>query len=142
MKYFFSLFLSMISITTFSQSIKVADEMALTDFHLSALTQGKSYEWLDYLSNQIGGRMSGTVAAEKAVKWAENTMINAGFDKVWLQPVMVPHWERGVKEVAYYTVNNKKITVPICALGNSIATSKKGITAEIIEVKSIAEAEQ
>ncbi|MDP2088836.1 MAG: M20/M25/M40 family metallo-hydrolase [Flavobacteriaceae bacterium] len=142
MKYLIPLFLSMISITTFSQSIKVADEKALTDFHFAALTQGKSYEWLTYLSNQIGGRMSGTVSAEKAVKWAEATMKNAGFDKVWLQPVMVPHWERGTKEVAYYTLNKKKIKVPIAALGNSIATPKSGIAAQIVEVKSIAEAEK
>ena len=26
-----------------------------------ALNDGKSYEWLDYLSNQIGGRLSGSL---------------------------------------------------------------------------------
>lgn len=142
MKYFFSTLLLIVSISITAQSIKIDDEKALTDFHLSALTQGKSYEWLDYLSNQIGGRMSGTVAAEKAVKWTESIMKEVGFDKVWLQAVTVPHWERGEKEEAFYTHNTKKIKVPIAALGNSIATPKKGITAEIIEVKSIAEAEQ
>ncbi|MDP3353579.1 MAG: M20/M25/M40 family metallo-hydrolase [Flavobacteriaceae bacterium] len=142
MNYFFSLLFSVITITATSQSIKIDDEKALVDFHLTALTNGKSYEWLSYLSNKIGGRMSGTTSAEKAVIWGESTMKEAGFDKVWLQPVTVPHWERGEKEVAYYTFNNKKINVPICALGNSIATQKKGITAEIIEVKSIDEAEK
>ena len=28
-----------------------------------ALTNGKSYKWLDYLSNQIGGRLSGSLNA-------------------------------------------------------------------------------
>lgn len=142
MKYFFSLLLSVICISISAQTTKIDDEKALSEFHLSALTQGKSYEWLKYLSNQIGGRMPGTLAADKAVKWGEETMKNAGFDKVWLQPVMVPHWERGEKEKAYYTLGNKKVEVPICALGNSIATPKKGISAEVIEVKSITEAEQ
>lgn len=142
MKYFFSFLISIVSITITAQSIKIDDEKALVDFHFVSLTEGKSYEWLDYLSNQIGGRMSGTVSAEKAVKWAETTMKNAGFDNVWLQAVTVPHWERGEKEVAFYTFNKKKIKVPIAALGNSIATPKNGISAEIIEVKSIAEAEQ
>jgi len=41
--------------------------------------------------------------------------------------------------VAYIIVNNKKTTVPVCALGGSIATPKKGITAEVIEVHSIEE---
>ena len=52
---------------------------------------------------------------------------------------MVPHWVRGEKEVAYILINNKKTTVPVCALGGSIATDKKGLTAEVIEVHSIKE---
>lgn len=142
MKYFLSLLLSVLTYTASSQSIKIDDEKALVDFHHTALTQSKSYKWLNYLSNNIGPRMSGTVGADKAVKWGESTMKEAGFDKVWLQPVTVPHWERGEKEIAYYYFNNKKIKVPICALGNSIATPKKGVTAEIVEVKSIEEAEK
>ena len=31
-------------------------------FH-QALTIGKSYDWLDHLSNQIGGRLSGSLNA-------------------------------------------------------------------------------
>lgn len=108
MKYFLSLLLSVLTYTASSQSIKIDDEKALVDFHHTALTQSKSYEWLNYLSNNIGPRMSGTVGADKAVKWGESTMKEAGFDKVWLQPVTVPHWERGEKEIAYYYFNNKK----------------------------------
>jgi hypothetical protein len=142
MKYLISLILTFVSFTIAAQSSKVSEETILANFYTSALTKGQSYSWLNYLTNQIGGRMSGTVAAEKAVKWGEKTMLAAGFDKVWLQPVTVPHWERGEKEVAYYTFKNKKIKVPITALGNSIATPKKGITAEIIEVKSMEEADK
>ena len=29
-----------------------------------ALTNGKSYNWLDHLSNQIGGRLSGSLNAD------------------------------------------------------------------------------
>lgn len=141
MKYCFAFLFAFISVSINAQSLKVSDEKTLADFYTYALTQGKSYEWLQHLTTQIGGRMPGTVAADKAVKWVEKTMLDAGFDKVWLQPVMVPHWERGDKEVAYYTINNKKINLPIAALGNSIATPKKGLLAEVVEVKSIAEAE-
>ena len=69
-------------------------------------------------------------------------MKEVGLDSVWLQPVMVPHWVRGEKEEAYYTVNGTKKEVPICALGFSVATPKNGIRAEVIEVKSLEEAEQ
>jgi hypothetical protein len=39
------------------------------------------------------------------------------------------------KETAY-TDNKTKITVPICALGGSVATAKTGLTAEVIEAHS------
>ena len=68
-------------------------------------------------------------------------MKEVGLDSVWLQPVMVPHWVRGKKEEAYYTSKGQKKNVPICALGFSIATPSDGVTAEVIEVKSLEEAE-
>lgn len=108
----------------------------------SALTQGQSYEWLRDLTQNIGGRLSGSPEAEKAVLWGEALMKEVGLDSVWLQPVMVPHWVRGEKEVANYTVNGERKNVPICALGFSIATPKNGVTAEVIEVKSLEEAEK
>ena len=85
--------------------------------------------------------MSGSPEAAMAVKWGEKVMKEAGLDSVWLQPAMVPHWVRGEKEVAYYISNGKKVDLAVAALGGSIATPKNGITAEVIEVKSIKEAE-
>ncbi|WP_431164949.1 M20/M25/M40 family metallo-hydrolase [Tenacibaculum halocynthiae] len=108
----------------------------------TALTQGKSYEWLRDLTSNIGGRLSGSPEAAKAVIWGEKIMNEVGLDSVWLQPVMVPHWVRGEKEEANYTINGNKIDVPICALGFSIATPTNGITAEVIEVKSLEEAKK
>jgi hypothetical protein len=106
----------------------------------AALTDGKSYEWLRSLTKDVGGRLSGSPEAQKAVEWGEKLMNEVGLDSVWLQPVMVPHWVRGEKEVANYTVNGVQKNVPICALGFSVATSKEGVFAEVIEVKSLDEA--
>ncbi len=117
------------------------DSTHVKHFFNTALTEGKSYEWLRDLTQNIGGRLSGSPEAAKAVVWGEKVMKEIGLDSVWLQPVMVPHWVRGEKEVAYYTVNGIKKEVPVCALGFSIATPTSGITAEVIEVKSIKEAE-
>ena len=127
--------------TSLSAEEKV-DSTNIKQFFNSALTQGKSYEWLRDLTQNIGGRLSGSPEAQKAVEWGEKVMKEVGLDSVWLQPVMVPHWVRGEKEEAYYTVNGTKKEVPICALGFSVATPKNGIRAEVIEVKSLEEAEQ
>ena len=43
----------------------------------SALTDGKSYEWLRDLTQNIGGRLSGSPEAEKSVIWGEKLMKEA-----------------------------------------------------------------
>jgi len=106
----------------------------------SVLKEGKSYEWLRDLTQNIGGRLSGSPEAAKAVVWGEELMNLVGLDSVWLQPVMVPHWVRGEKEIATYTTQGKQKNVPICALGFSIATPDTGILAEVLEVSSLEEA--
>ena len=117
-----------------------SDEDQLRAIYTAALTEGKSYEWLDYLSNQIGSRLSGSSGAQRAVEWTKSELDSLGFDNVWLQPVMVPRWVRGTPEYAFIEASLGQTTqVPICALGGSIATPMGGIKAEVIEVQSIAE---
>jgi hypothetical protein len=122
------------SFFSFSQS----DEAMLKTFYDTSLTNGKSYEWLDYLSNQIGGRLSGSINAQRAVEYTKAELEQLGLDKVWLQPVMVPKWVRGTAEIAY-VVGNKGDNTPlnICALGGSIATPPEGLRAGIVEVNGI-----
>jgi carboxypeptidase Q len=117
------------------------DSLQLRKFYDEALVNGKCYENLRYLCKSIGQRLSGSAGAEKAVVWSKKLMENYGFDKVYLQEVMVPHWVRGAKEQAYIIDGNKRIPVPIAALGMSVATPAAGLTANIIEVKSLKELE-
>jgi hypothetical protein len=119
------------------------DKEQLKAIYNAALTQGKSYTWLNYLSNQIGGRLTGSVQAEQAVEYTKQKLDSLGLDRVWLQPVIVPKWVRGVPEFAYIE-SKPGITnnVPICALGGSIATPTGGIKANVIEVNGIEELEK
>ena len=111
----------------------------INDIYNEALSNGKSYEWLEYLSNDIGHRLSGSVNAERAVKWG-NEELSPISDKVWLQPVMVPKWVRGAPEYAHIeSTPGKTIPVPILALGGSISTPSIGINANVVEVKSFEE---
>lgn len=112
------------------------DSIAIKKFYNASLLEGKSYTWLDYLSNQIGPRLSGSLNAQKAVEWTEQELKDVGLDKVWLQSVMVPKWTRGVTEFAYIETDPGQTTnVPICALGGSVPTPIGGVKAEIVEVK-------
>lgn len=107
------------------------------------LTQSKCYKNLEYLSTKIGGRLSGSPEAAKAVIWAKKAMYDAGADTVYLQPCMVPHWVRGAKEQCY-SINPKTKQVThynICALGGSVATPKNNLPAEVVVVNDFEELE-
>ena len=64
-----------------------------------------------------------------------------GFDSVFLQEVMVPHWERGSYEECFYYEGNKKINLSILGAGGTVSTPFEGVTAEVVEVKSLEEVE-
>ncbi len=113
------------------------DEATLKTIYSTSLTNGKSYDWLDHLSNEIGGRLSGSKNAELAVQYTKAELEKLGLDKVWLQPVMVPKWERGDKEMAFFEVSGITNEVNICALGGSVATSKDGVSGQVIEVQKL-----
>ncbi|WP_228850898.1 M20/M25/M40 family metallo-hydrolase [Aegicerativicinus sediminis] len=137
MKNLFFLFaFAVFSITLTAQN----DEDIIKSIYSNSLTDGMSYHWLDHLSNQIGGRLSGSLNAEKAVEYTKTELEKLGLDKVWLQPVMVPRWVRGAPEYAYIQTEPGKTTeVNICALGGSIATPGAGVLGNVIEVKGIDE---
>ena len=100
-----------------------------------------AHQLLTELCTTVGPRLSGSPNAEKAVQWAKKKMEDLGFDRVWLEPVMVPHWVRGPVEKATVATNSsrKEIPLTVCALGGSIATPAAGVTAEVVEVKSFDE---
>src|SRR3990172_7514674 len=127
--------LVMFSLTGSAQTLPY-DSLALTLFKMS-LGSGKSYEALTELSTKIGHRISGSPQAEQAVQWTKKTMEEFGLENVRLEPVMVPRWVRGeVEEGSVILPDGKKIPVKITALGGSISTTAKGISAEVVEVHS------
>lgn len=131
------LLILLIGFQTYAQN---DDEKQIKKIFDAALTEGKAYDWLNYLSNQIGGRLSGSLEAQLAVEYTQAQLDSLGLDKVWLQPVMVPKWVRGIPEFAYMeTSPGVTSTVPICALGGSVATPLGGLKANVIEVKGIEE---
>ena len=118
-------------------------EQTISRIYTASLEQGASYQWLDHLSNQIGGRLSGSLNAERAVEWGKETLEGLDLDRVWLQKVMVPKWVRGTFEYANIeTSPGNTINVPVCALGGSIATPASGIRATVVEVQSFKELEE
>ncbi|MFQ5630171.1 MAG: M28 family peptidase, partial [bacterium] len=106
-----------------------------------ALANGQAYSMLRELALEIGTRLSGSPQAAAAVEWGRQTMQKHAFENVHLQEIMVPHWVRGSVEKA--TIINSPIVgtlkLTVCALGGSISTPELGITAEVVEVRSMEE---
>lgn len=116
------------------------DSLVVNKIYMEALADNTAYTNLEYLCTQIGGRLCGSVESEKAIAWAKKCLEEMALDTVYLQKLMVSHWTRGEKEVAYIKFNSSEIkNVHVCALGESVATPKNGITAEVVEVKSFEE---
>jgi carboxypeptidase Q len=119
--------------------LKAQDSLMLRKIYDEELVNGQCYGNLHYLCKNIGPRLSGSANAQKAIEWGKKLMESYGFDHVFLQEVMVPHWVRGAKEAGMIIDGKNKIPVPVAALGMSVGTPKEGITANVIEVHSLRE---
>jgi hypothetical protein len=118
-------------------SAQNSDSAIIRKIYTEALSNRVAHQNLGYLCNKIGGRLCGSAQAEKAVLWAKGLLDGMNLDTVYLQPVMVTHWERGVKETG--KVISRKAgnhNLHVCAIGGSVATPGNGITAGIVEVKN------
>jgi carboxypeptidase Q len=120
--------------TSFAQT---SDSLFIRKIYDEALSRGRAYEDLRSLCKDIGARLSGSAEAQMAIEWSKRKMESYGFDKVYLQEIMVPHWERGTKESGWMRLHDGKLVkVHLLALGGSIGTN--GILeAEVIEFKHL-----
>ncbi|MEP0987904.1 M28 family peptidase [Ekhidna sp.] len=116
-------------------------EEKIKEIYDEALTNGRVYEDLRVLCKEIGNRLSGSPKAAAAVEYTKQLMESYGFDTVYLQPVMVPHWVRGKKEIVRVINSDKDGTFDMnaLALGNSVGTGPEGVLSEVIEVSGIDE---
>jgi Zn-dependent M28 family amino/carboxypeptidase len=119
------------------------DSLAIRKIFTEALTDNTAYKNLEYLCTRIGGRLCGSPQAAKAVEWAKHVLDGMDLDTVYLQETSVRHWVRGEKEIAI--VNRNKASaynLQACALGGSIGTGEKGLSANVIEVKEFDDLEK
>lgn len=133
---------TLITLLLFTPLFLVAQyEETIKKIYDEALTNGRVYEDLRVLCKDIGSRLSGSPEAAAAVEYTRQLMESYGFDTVYLQPVMVPHWVRGKKEIVRAINSDRHGTFDMnaLALGNSVGTGPDGVLADVIEVSGIDE---
>lgn len=136
------MFAGLLLLSAFSAAAQKEDSLMIRKIADEILTNGKAYEYLRVLCKTVGGRVAGSPQMAKAEAWGVKSLQDAGADKVWLQECMVPHWVRGAKEQAWFTIAGKNTPIDILALGNSMGSSPKGVTAQVMLVNSFEELEQ
>ncbi|PTX95645.1 M20/M25/M40 family metallo-hydrolase [Opitutus sp. ER46] len=116
-----------------------ADEETVRRIYTEALTNGQAYARLRDLVSAHPGRLAGSKSLEGAVVWARQVLAAVPADRVEAQEVMVPHWERGAPESVALLDAKGMVPLAALALGRSGATPEAGLTAPVIEVKSLDE---
>jgi carboxypeptidase Q len=139
---------ALIGFIVLASSLLAQESQSLTDRYRdaagklidAALADNGGMDKLSYLCDRIGNRLSGSPALEKAIVWAAAQMKQDGLVNVITPAVKVPHWVRGNESASLLEPVTKPLA--ILGLGGSIATPKKGITAEVIPVSSFEELEK
>ena len=108
----------------------------------AALSSDYAYREVAHLSNNIGPRLSGSAQAAKAVEYVASELKAIGCE-VQLEKVMAPHWVRGEETASLVQfpgmAEGTTQKILLCALGESVATPKEGITADVVTAKNFDE---
>ena len=131
---------SFFSIKAQTSGLNKEDVKVIKGIYDESLTSRDTYKLLDHLCNKIGHRLSGSIGASKAVEWTEMIMNSYSFDKIYKQDLFVPNWKRGDKEEVKI-IGQKDEELNVLALGMSVSTPKKGISAKVVEVQGIEDIE-
>ncbi|NCG19312.1 MAG: M20/M25/M40 family metallo-hydrolase, partial [Rhodobacterales bacterium] len=103
-----------------------------------ALTSDGAWDKLIELCDDIGHRLAGTEALEKAVDWGEAKLAADGLIAS-REPVILPVWIRG--EESAVLLDPVERPLKVLALGGSVGTPEGGITAEVVVVANWEELE-
>tara|TARA_R110002124_G_scaffold90859_1_gene231624 strand:+ start:5380 stop:6720 length:1341 start_codon:yes stop_codon:yes gene_type:complete len=122
-------------------SLASADDQDATASMLrdKALQSNRGWEIVESLTTEVGPRLAGTEADKRAVSWArallEHSEEAGVFDKVWLEPVSFPIWQRHREQAR--VVSPYPQPLQITALGYSGSTDGE-ISAEVISFPNLA----
>jgi carboxypeptidase Q len=101
----------------------------------SAMGVSPLEENLRYLTDSIGGRITGTPDADRAVGWSVEAFRHAGVDEVHTEKFTVPvGWSEGQTRVAVTSPN--PFPIRLVSTGWSPPTPTGGITADVLDAGS------
>ncbi len=103
----------------------------------SGLNDSVGYAFVRDLTTEVGPRLAGSEAEERARDWATRELAELGFSNIRTEPFEIPYWSRRVDQASI--VSPAPQALVITALGGSTSTPPGGVEAEVIRFESLAE---
>lgn len=142
-RYFLWIFSILLVLTSTCLQAQDSEAFFIKSIYEHNLEKAKCDQWLQYLSDTIGGRLAGSQEALDAVEYTLSQLRQLDIvDTVYKQACTVPHWERGDEELVELIFGESRKKLNALALGNSIGTPDEGIRAEVIEVQNFDDLER
>lgn len=110
--------------------------MSLGQLYEAAFEEDRALRRLQYLSDHIGHRLGGSENLERAIQWSSGELQSDGF-QVELQPVQIPHWERGDESAQLLSPVDRELE--ILGLGMTVGGVVEG---EVVALSSFEELER
>lgn len=95
----------------------------------------RATEWVRRLTDEVGPRLAGSPGDRAAVAWGQALFRELGFANVRAEEVPVTVWERGVETAEVVSPFPQRLVVT--ALGGSVGTPAEGVTAAVVEMKTL-----
>jgi len=99
-----------------------------------ALTDTLAWDVTESLTSEVGARMVGSPAMERARDWATAKFKELGFENIKVEAFTTPAWSRGAESAEVVGPWPHKLS--ILGLGNSAPTPAGGLTAPIVVFRS------
>ena len=100
-----------------------------------ALHDDTAYRITASLTTEIGPRLAGSDADERARDWAVAKFKELGYDKVYTEPVTYPLWQRRSEHGAIVAPFPQPLV--LTALGYSPGTPQGGLTAQVVKFDTL-----
>ncbi len=114
----------------------LAQSMDPAELRDAALNDDLAWEITEGLTTEVGPRLAGTEAEARARAWSLKKLTALGFKNVRNEPFQMKTWVRGVETLEVLAPFPQPLH--LTALGNSGATSAKGLEAEIVYFVNLA----
>ncbi|MFA6229674.1 MAG: M20/M25/M40 family metallo-hydrolase [Rhodanobacter sp.] len=100
-----------------------------------AMHDDTGYRIVTSLTTEVGSRLAGSDADQRARDWAVAKFKSLGFDKVYTEPVSYPLWVRRSEHGAIVSPFPQALV--LTALGYSPGTPAGGLTAQVVQFDSL-----